>query len=56
MQADGKTFLKTGSVTRLSDWPLSDGRVREHVRYACPEDVFAHDYDRLVQSADHRGR
>ena len=50
MQTDSKAFLKTGSVTRLSDWPLSDGRVGEHVRYACPEDVFARDYDRLVQT------
>jgi RNA polymerase sigma-70 factor, ECF subfamily len=50
VHTDGKTFVKTGSVARLSDWPLSDGRVREHVRYACPEDVFAHDYDRLVRA------
>ncbi len=50
MEADGKTFLKTGSVTGLSDWPLSDGRVREHLHYGCPEDVFEHDYDRLVQA------
>jgi RNA polymerase sigma-70 factor (ECF subfamily) len=50
VHTDGKTFFKTGSVARLSDWPLSDGRVREHVRYACPEDVFAHDYDRLVRA------
>ncbi len=50
VEADGKTFLKTGSVTGLSDWPLSDGRVWEHVRYGCPEDVFEHDYDRLVQA------
>jgi RNA polymerase sigma-70 factor, ECF subfamily len=50
VQADGKTFLTTGSVTRLSDWPLSDGRVRERARYARPEDVFEHDYDRLVKA------
>jgi RNA polymerase sigma-70 factor, ECF subfamily len=50
VQADGKTFLKTGSVTGLSDWPLSGGRVREHVHCGCPEDVFEHDYDRLVQA------
>ena len=50
MHADGKAFWKTGSVARLSDWPLSDGGVREHVRYGCPGDVFARDYDRLVQA------
>ena len=50
VQADGKTFLRTESVIRLSDWPLTDGRVRENVNYGCPEDVFAHDYDRLVQA------
>jgi RNA polymerase sigma factor (sigma-70 family) len=50
VQADGKTFLKTGGVARLSDWPLSDGRVRERTRYDCPEDVFEHDYDCLVKA------
>jgi RNA polymerase sigma-70 factor (ECF subfamily) len=50
VQADGKTFVRTESVIRLSDWPLTDGRVRENVHYGCPEDVFAHDYDRLVQA------
>ena len=34
----------------MSDWPLSNRRVREHVHYGCPEDVFEHDYDRLVQA------
>jgi RNA polymerase sigma-70 factor, ECF subfamily len=37
-------------VARLSDWPLSDGRVREQAHYGCPEDVFVHDYDRLVRA------
>ncbi len=50
VRTGGKTFLKTGSVTGLSDWPLSDGRVRGHARYACPEDVYEHDHDRLVQA------
>jgi RNA polymerase sigma-70 factor, ECF subfamily len=52
VHADGKTFLKTGSVAGLSDWPLSDGGVgvRERARYACPEDVYEHDHDRLVQA------
>jgi RNA polymerase sigma-70 factor (ECF subfamily) len=47
---DGGAFLKTESVARLSDWPLSDGSVREHAQCCCPEDVFARDYDRLVQA------
>jgi RNA polymerase sigma-70 factor, ECF subfamily len=46
----GVTFLKTGSVTGLSDWPLRDGRVRETVRYGCPADVYERDHDRLVQA------
>ena len=50
MQANGKTFLKTGSVTGVGEWPLSDGGVRDRVRYSCPEDVFERDYDRLVQA------
>jgi RNA polymerase sigma-70 factor (ECF subfamily) len=50
VQTDGNTFLRTRSVTRLSDWPLSDGRAREHVHYGCPEAVFEHDYDRLVRA------
>jgi RNA polymerase sigma-70 factor (ECF subfamily) len=48
VQTDDNTFLRTRSVTRLSDWPLSDGRVRE--RDGRPEEVFARDYDRLVQA------
>jgi RNA polymerase sigma-70 factor (ECF subfamily) len=47
---DGKTFLKTGSVTHLSDWALSDGRLWERPRYGCPEDVYERDHDRLVQA------
>jgi RNA polymerase sigma-70 factor (ECF subfamily) len=42
--------LNTGSVTGLSDWPLSDGRVRERARCGCLEDVYEHDHDRLVQA------
>jgi hypothetical protein len=49
VHTNGRTFLKTGSVIRLSDWPLRDGRVRGPVRYGCPEDVYEHDHDRLVQ-------
>jgi RNA polymerase sigma-70 factor, ECF subfamily len=50
MHTDGRTFLKNGSVTRLNDWPLSDGGFREHARYGSPEDVYEHDHDRLVQA------
>jgi RNA polymerase sigma-70 factor, ECF subfamily len=50
VQVNGKTFLKTGSVTGVGEWPLSDGGVRDRVRYSCPEDVFERDYDRLVQA------
>jgi RNA polymerase sigma-70 factor (ECF subfamily) len=34
----------------LSDQPLGDGRVHERTRYGCPEDVYEHDHDRLVQA------
>ena len=50
VRTGGKTFLNTGSVAGLSDWPLSDGGARERVRYGCPEDVYEHDHDRLVQA------
>ena len=50
VHTDVKTFLKTGSVTRLSDWPMSEGGVRERTRYGCPEEVFEHDYDPLVKA------
>ena len=46
MHADVKTFSKTGSVTGLDDWPIGEGRLREYTRYACPEDVFEHEYGR----------
>jgi RNA polymerase sigma-70 factor, ECF subfamily len=48
--SDGKTFLMTGSVTHLSDWPLSDGGVQDRPHYRCPEEVYEHDHDRLVQA------
>jgi RNA polymerase sigma-70 factor (ECF subfamily) len=47
---DGETILKTGSVAALSDWPISEGAPRERARYASPEEVFEHDYVRLVQA------
>ncbi len=50
VHTDGKAFLKTGSVTRLSDWPLSDVGLRDRARYRCPEDVYEHEHDRLVQA------
>ena len=50
MQTDGKAFLKTGSVTRLSDWSLREVRAPERPRYARPEDVFEHEYARLVRA------
>jgi len=34
----------------LSDWSMSDGGVRGHAHYSCPEDVFEHDYDYLVKA------
>jgi RNA polymerase sigma-70 factor, ECF subfamily len=43
-------FSETGSVTSLNDWPISDGRLGMSVRYARPEDVFEHEYDRLVKA------
>jgi RNA polymerase sigma-70 factor (ECF subfamily) len=50
VQTSVKTFSKTGSVTGLSDWPIGEGRFRECARYASPEDVFEHEYDRLVKA------
>jgi RNA polymerase sigma-70 factor, ECF subfamily len=47
---NGETFLKTGSVVRLSDWPKDEGMLRERRRYASPEEVFQRDYVRLVQA------
>jgi RNA polymerase sigma-70 factor, ECF subfamily len=40
----------TGSVTSLNDWPLSEGRLGTSTRYARPEDVFEHEYERLVKA------
>jgi RNA polymerase sigma-70 factor, ECF subfamily len=34
----------------LSDWPLRGATVWERTRYSCPEDVYEHDHDRLVQA------
>lgn len=34
----------------MDDWPIGEGRFRECARYACPEAVFEHDYDRLVKA------
>jgi RNA polymerase sigma-70 factor (ECF subfamily) len=45
-----KTFSKTGSVTGADLWPIGEGRVLEHPRYACPEEVFEHEYERLVKA------
>jgi len=50
VHTNGKTLLKAGSVIRLRDWPISATSVRERVRYTCPEDVFEHEYVRLVQA------
>jgi RNA polymerase sigma-70 factor, ECF subfamily len=50
VHADGRTVSKTGSVTGLDDWPTGEGRLRECPRYARPEDVFEHEYDRLVKA------
>ena len=50
MHTDIKPFSKTGSVTSLNDWPIGEGRLRECARYARPEDVFEHEYDRLVKA------
>ena len=47
---DGKTFLKSRRETRMLDWPMSDGERRRGTRYLCPEDVYEHDHDRLVQA------
>lgn len=50
VHTDDRTFSKTRSVTRLSDWPRSEVGVRERVRYTCPEEVFEHEYVRLIQA------
>lgn len=47
---EGKTFLKSRSVTRVSNQPTSNGEFRDSTRYMCPEDVYEHDHDRLVQA------
>ena len=50
VHTDVGTVPEAGSVTRLSDWSTSGARVRERGRYTCPEDVFEHEYIRLVQA------
>ena len=50
MHTDVKPFSKTGSVTSLNDWPIGEGRLGMSTRYARPEDVFEHEYDRLVKA------
>jgi RNA polymerase sigma-70 factor, ECF subfamily len=50
VSANGATFLKTGSTARLSDWSIVDGDFRERRLYASPQEVFEHDYVRLVQA------
>jgi RNA polymerase sigma-70 factor (ECF subfamily) len=37
-------------VTSVSERALGDGILRQRTRYLSPEDVFEHDYDRLVQA------
>jgi RNA polymerase sigma-70 factor (ECF subfamily) len=43
---------KLGEGVGLSDWPVSgvQTRRRAHHGYACPEDVFEHEYERLVEA------
>jgi len=50
VHTDVTTFSKTGSVTGVDDWPIGERRLGECTRYACPEDVFEHAYDRLVKA------
>jgi RNA polymerase sigma-70 factor, ECF subfamily len=50
VSTDVKTFAKTGSVTGLNDWPVSGGRLGTSTRYVRPEDVFEHEYERLVKA------
>ena len=37
-------------MTSLNDWPIGEGRLGMSTRYARPEDVFEHEYDRLVKA------
>ena len=50
VHTDVKPFSKTGSVTSLNDRPMGDSRIGTSTRYVCPEDVFEHEYDRLVKA------
>ncbi len=50
MPTDWTTVSKSGSVTGLSDWSIDRGTLQEHARYLSPEEVFEHDYERLVQA------
>jgi RNA polymerase sigma-70 factor, ECF subfamily len=34
----------------LNDWPIGEGRLGMSTRYARPEEVFEHEYDRLVKA------
>jgi RNA polymerase sigma-70 factor, ECF subfamily len=37
-------------MTSLSDWPIGESRLGLSTRYARPEEVFEHEYDRLVKA------
>jgi RNA polymerase sigma-70 factor, ECF subfamily len=50
VHTDVKPFSRTGSATSLNDWPTGEGRLGTLTRYARPEEVFEHEYDRLVKA------
>lgn len=52
MISDGHEFSAGCETTSLDDWPVGGARATENVRHAsaCPEAIFAQEYDRLVRA------
>jgi RNA polymerase sigma-70 factor, ECF subfamily len=51
-RTDTGTLSGSGGTITVSDWSMGKVRVPEGARpnYLCPEDVFEHEYDRLVKA------
>jgi RNA polymerase sigma-70 factor, ECF subfamily len=52
VKSGGRRFSADWGATGLNDWSISEVRVPERTRplFACPEDVFRQEYDRLVRA------
>jgi RNA polymerase sigma-70 factor (ECF subfamily) len=52
MRADTRTLSTSGGATGMRDWSTGEVKASERARpvYACAEDVFRNEYDRLVRA------